>query len=1416
MVVAGAPAAELAAGLPSRFQILQRAGRGGSAEVWKARDSADGSLVALKIARGVVEQRVLAAEARHAALAVSPLLPELVDLGVLDGACFLALRWAEGQPLDRHRGAGDVQLALRVARDVGEALGDLHAVGLAHGDLKPANLVCGPDGRVRVIDLGLACEAHDRELQGATPRYLASQDAELGDARARDLIALGAVLAELCAADVAQADSPIEAARRAELPEAVAHICAALLAPSPGARPSPAWVRDAAVAALGEADGIEQRSARGERDARRVRASYLRVRRHELAGATLAHADAAPWLADAVSRAHRAEAMYGAAPTTTEPSGARPKNGSSVAAPRSLPALGPLDATQMARWLTLVVGSAAASWPVDSLLGVPERLLAPALVELARRLPPAAWTCADVEAVARRAMGSDERDPPSLRNGGAPFQPASPIMDAQRAASLALGVARVPPDALALEAIEHAADCPAPLALAAAEALRLAGEVGRARSLVLRPAVGGAPGGHAAAAEVLRRAGDVELAAAHARAALDAGDDASGRARAALARVSLDAGRAAECLEICSGADPSAAVCEVSALAASAGGDSAGAVREAARGAALARTPEEHARLAAMRGFVAHALDPAASRAAFGAAVDHAVRAGAVVEEATYRTGEAAAAADLGDVGAAIQTARRAALLWEHLGRPSMAARALLAQAAAWAAAGMVHDALRVADEAVARAREGGDRRSEAYAWWVVADVSAPGAQSGVEAAARAAALLGAETHDEDALRGAARLLRHAPEQVSRARRGRLDAAATADEGGASTAARLDWWGARAEALNHLDPSAVTAADLAAEARTVLGPLCALVDVPAALATRGTALLAGCDLATRAGDGEIAQRLLVALSDAAREMMQRAPPEMRDAVRAVPWVARGSAAHETGMRPEQARELELLVRSLGERDRLRPLLERVVDALVLWTGVERGLLLLRAPDDRLMPRAARNLARADLTAEQVSLSQTLARRAVELGEPVVAVDAAGELSSMHQSVHALKLRSVLAVPLIARGEVLGVVYLDDRVRRGAFGPRELAWARTIASLAAVAIADARDQVLLRRAARRARRATAELAETLAHREAALDVAERELARARVGRGTRFDYDEIVGESEAVRAMLRIVDRVTGSDVPVLLVGESGSGKELVARAIHNNGPRSARPFVGENCGAIPEGLLESTLFGHARGAFTGADRPRAGLFEVADRGTLFLDEVGEMSLGMQAKLLRVLEDGLVRPLGTERTRKVDVRVVAATHRDLEAMVKAKTFREDLFYRLNIITVRVPPLRERASDVPLIVQALLRKHGNGAPVRVTRAALDRLMAFAWPGNVRQLENEIRRALVLSDGVIDRDQLSAELAGATAPAARETGLNVRLRVDGLETELVREALGRTRGNQTQAAKLLGLSRFGLQKMIKRLGI
>jgi transcriptional regulator with GAF, ATPase, and Fis domain len=821
-------------------------------------------------------------------------------------------------------------------------------------------------------------------------------------------------------------------------------------------------------------------------------------------------------------------------------------------------------------------------------------------------------------------------------------------------------------------------------------------------------------------------------------------------------------------------------------------------VTEAIDGDAQARLEETRGLLEFGRGSCGPALR------AFGRAVELATRAGAVVDEATYLTSEAAAAVEVGELGLAFASATRAALLWERLGRPERAACAWLARAGALATVGAVHATDEAAEEAYARALESHDQQAAAYARLAQVEVRAPGDERARAWAIESATLLGSPD-TEDGVRSAARLLIWAPEAIDDRT---VD---TTDELAArlSAKARWEWWGARAHSI--------LSGRGAAGKNTVLRGLHALVDVPAPLGSRGPALDVAVQLATDGGDGEAARRFELARVAAARALRDGTPAELRTSLASVKWARlSGGETGEVTFASAQVAQLESITRALSERDRLKPLLEQVLDTMVLWAGVERGLLLLRAPDGRLVPRAARNLARRDLVGEQLELSLSIARHAIETGESVVATDAFSTLGDVHASVHALRLRSVLAVPLHARGETLGVVYLDDRVRKGAFGPRELAWVRVVASQAAMAIADARDAVLLRRAVRRAERARARVEAMLREREAELDVTRTQLELVRDLRETRYPYDEIAGRSEPMRDLLRLVDRVTASDVPVLIVGESGTGKELVARAMHDNGLRSRRPFVSENCASVPETLLESTLFGHVRGAFTGASATRAGLFDVADGGTLFLDEIGEMSIAMQAKLLRVLQDGEVRAVGGERARKVDVRVIGATHRDLELMVSAGEFREDLFYRLNVITLRVPSLRERADDIALLVEHFVRKHAPDRKVRVTRGAMAKLTAFSWPGNVRQLENEVRRALVLSDGAIDVMELSPEVMRGGPSAARGSGLDLRSRVDSLESELVLEALAKTRGNQTRAAQMLGLSRFGLQKMMKRLGL
>jgi two-component system response regulator AtoC len=318
--------------------------------------------------------------------------------------------------------------------------------------------------------------------------------------------------------------------------------------------------------------------------------------------------------------------------------------------------------------------------------------------------------------------------------------------------------------------------------------------------------------------------------------------------------------------------------------------------------------------------------------------------------------------------------------------------------------------------------------------------------------------------------------------------------------------------------------------------------------------------------------------------------------------------------------------------------------------------------------------------------------------------------------------------------------------------------------------------------------------------------------------------SRGAYD-LVAESPAMKDVLRLVQKVAPAKTTVLIGGESGTGKELIARALHDMSPRAERPFVAVNCGAIPEKLIESELFGHAKGAFTGASAAKRGLFEEADGGTLLLDEVGDLPLHLQVALLRVLQEGEVRRVGDARTIRVDVRVLAATHRDLAQEVAAGTFREDLFYRLNVVAVRLPPLRDRSEEIEPLARRFLARHAvrlGLAEKPLSAEALRRLLAWRWPGNVRELENALERALVLSEGEeIDPDALPEELRAAGAPsgppaAPPEGDLSVKKAQRVLEAELIRRALERTGGNRTRAAELLELSPRALLYKIREYGL
>jgi transcriptional regulator with PAS, ATPase and Fis domain len=310
---------------------------------------------------------------------------------------------------------------------------------------------------------------------------------------------------------------------------------------------------------------------------------------------------------------------------------------------------------------------------------------------------------------------------------------------------------------------------------------------------------------------------------------------------------------------------------------------------------------------------------------------------------------------------------------------------------------------------------------------------------------------------------------------------------------------------------------------------------------------------------------------------------------------------------------------------------------------------------------------------------------------------------------------------------------------------------------------------------------------------------------------------------IKGSHPVMEKILNISQRVAGTDSTVLIMGESGTGKELIARYIHAHSRRSNQPFIAVNCGAIPPDLLESEMFGHERGAFTGAVGARMGMFQLANGGTIFLDEIGEMSPTLQVKLLRVLQEKEIRPVGSDRTAKVDVRVVAASNRDLASEVEKGRFREDLFYRLQVIPILLPPLRERRSDIPVLVQHFLDKYNAKHEARRCQVADDAMVhmwEYDWPGNVRELENLIERMVVLSDdGVIRVDSLPPNIRSFISekkiprPTLTEEGIDLNRAVEEFEYRLIDEALRRTKGNKQAAARLLGLKRTTLVAKLRR---
>jgi len=473
---------------------------------------------------------------------------------------------------------------------------------------------------------------------------------------------------------------------------------------------------------------------------------------------------------------------------------------------------------------------------------------------------------------------------------------------------------------------------------------------------------------------------------------------------------------------------------------------------------------------------------------------------------------------------------------------------------------------------------------------------------------------------------------------------------------------------------------------------------------------------------------------------------------------------------EVSLTQEHLQALYEISQSVNSITDIGPLLERVMDMAIRAAEAERGFLVL-GDGDALKVRTARNIS-PEIAMDEAGFSRSIVKEVARSRQPILTADAqvdphfAGIESLIIKEIHA-----VACVPFHLRGRVLGALYLDSKTHRKSFNPETLAFLAAFANQAAIAIENA------------------QLLENLR--------AENRLLRTEVER--HYGFSGLIGHSQKMQQVILLLRKIVNSDIPTLFEGESGTGKELAARALHNEGMRKQKPFMALYCGNIPEQLLESELFGHKKGAFTGAISDKHGLLEVYNGGTFFLDEVADIPPAIQAKLLRVLQDGEIRRVGDTETRHVDVRIISATNKFLAKEVEKGRFREDLYYRLNVITVTMPPLREREGDIPLLVSHFLKKHAEkaGAPAkRITSKAMQILESYHWPGNVRELENAMERAIVLAD---DDDITPAELIISPVPktaVARKT-------LKQHEREIVLRTLEQTGGNKTRTAEILGVS-------------
>jgi Nif-specific regulatory protein len=500
---------------------------------------------------------------------------------------------------------------------------------------------------------------------------------------------------------------------------------------------------------------------------------------------------------------------------------------------------------------------------------------------------------------------------------------------------------------------------------------------------------------------------------------------------------------------------------------------------------------------------------------------------------------------------------------------------------------------------------------------------------------------------------------------------------------------------------------------------------------------------------------------------------------------------------------ERAAALYEIAKKLGRRGlELTAVFEGLAEAVfeLLPKSTHVAIDLADDPDGRLNTVYMRARGRAGAgPSDRFQVSRSLVRRVQRDKAAVLVDDAPTKVGS--ESVMSASIVSMLGVPLWDGDTIRGVLQADNRGGAGFFANGDLEVITALAGMATLAIENARLVQRLRLAEEKLRGEVKYLK----------------------GREEKRRFADIIGDSQAMGAIFRQLEKVIDTRATVCIEGETGTGKEMIASAIHYQGRRREKLFVAQNCAAVPENLLESELFGHKKGAFTGADHDKKGLFEIADGGTLFLDEIGEMSLNLQAKLLRVLQESEIRPVGATASKPIDVRIICATNRSLEKEVERGTFRQDLYYRLRVFPIHLPPLRERREDIPLLVDHFLRKYTsemNKAVAGITPEAMDQLTAYGWPGNIRELENEVQRLVIQCDaeGFITPDMLAPavrKVEGLLGRVAPKKG-TLKDMMEDVERWLLTEALREHGGNKTKTAETLGITREGLHKKLAKYGM